>query len=118
MTSVKFTTRKVSAGYELTMQVKGHANYANEEPDIVCSACCMLVQALAATLMHLKPSDIPLIYTENEEKAEAQVWYLATDALDAERAASMFLVARIGFDLLAKKYPENVCVSGENSKVH
>lgn len=118
MTSVTFETNVVASGLEMLMHVCGHAEYKTDGPDIVCAAASMLTQALAAALVELKPDKLPLIYTANEEAAEACVWYLATDPLDYERAASMFAVARAGFDMLAKNYPKNVCVAGENPVKH
>lgn len=118
MTSVTFETNVVAAGLEMLMHVCGHAEYRTDGPDIVCAAASMLTQALAAALVQMKPEKLPLIYTANEETAEACVWYLATDPLDYERAASMFAVARAGFELLEKNYPKNVLVAGESPVKH
>lgn len=118
MTSVTFETNVVACGLEMLLHVNGHAMYQTEGPDIVCAAASMLTQALAAALVKLKPDKLPLIYTADEEAAEATVWYLATDPLDYERANSMFQVALAGFEMLAKKYPENVCVAGEKTRKH
>jgi len=118
MTSATFEINNVPAGVEFKLHVHGHAAYAENEPDIVCSACSMLTQALAEALMRMKPEYAPMIYTEDEEQAAATVWYLATNALDAERAESMFNVAIAGFELLAKNVPENVSVSGAKQILH
>lgn len=118
-TAVFDTTINDNGTWEMTMVVSGHACYDNTGKDIVCSACSMLTQTLAATLMQkCRPEHAPLIFTHNEEKAEATVWYMADNPRDAERARDLFEMAHTGFLMLEHAYPENVCVAGAPYVMH
>lgn len=118
MTYASLEINRVPAGVNFILNVQGHAGYAKEGVDVVCAGVSMLVQALAAALIAMKPLDAPMIYTCNEEQAEATVWFVARDTLEAERAEAMYQVAMAGISLLEKNYPENVCVTGATEKNH
>lgn len=94
------------------MQANGHADYVHSGPDIVCAACSMLVQSTMAALQ--EESLCMCEAWEIDAKAgRSYVKCVTKDALGAERAESMISVARVGFELLAAKYPKNVSVTGE-----
>lgn len=113
MTIVTYQTERVPVGIVFELKASGHAGYKREGDDPVCAACSVLVQALAAALCERKPAIAGKIYLEDAEGAEASVWYLAGDPLDAECAEAMFGVAIAGFEMLEKNFPENICVTGE-----
>lgn len=119
MTNVFFDLSAAETSWEMHMTVTGHAGYAEFGKDIVCSACSILVQSLAAALLQIcRPEHAPLVFTRDDEQAKAEVWFMAEDALQAERVSSMFDVAKAGFLMLEKAYPENVCVAGANEILH
>lgn len=120
MTKAMFDTQINDNGtWEMTMVVSGHACYDNTGKDIVCSACSILTQALAASLMAIcRPEHRPLVFVHDPEKAEATVWYMGEDERDAERAGHFFDMARTGFLMLQEAYPENVCVAGAQERMH
>lgn len=120
MTKAVFDTQINDNGtWEMTMVVSGHACFDNTGKDIVCSACSILTQALAASLMMIcRPEHAPLVFTHDEEKAEATVWYMAEDLPDAEHAKHLFEMAHTGFLMLEEAYPENVCVAGAPYVMH
>ena len=97
------------------MQVNGHADFAKGTPDIVCAACSMLVQATMVA-MHEESLFLCERWEIDSKEGKASLKCITFDALGAERAESMMSVAKTGFELLAAKYPENVCVTGEKPK--
>ena len=118
MTSVTYKTEKAPTGIVFELTANGHAGYRKEGDDPVCAACSVLVQALAAALCKRQPEIAGHIYAEDAETAEANVWYLARDPLEAECAEAMFAVALTGFEMLEEKFPENVFVTGEKERMH
>lgn len=109
MTAAVFSQEKNKGGIVFSISVSGHALYAKRD-DIVCAACSILVQALYAGLL---AAGYEAEYMQNDERAAVWLRCEAHNPLAAECIESMFTMVRAGFDLLAKNYPENVCVSGE-----
>lgn len=114
MTSAVFTQEKNKSSIVFSVSVSGHAMYAKKD-DIVCAACSILAQALYAGLL---AAGYEPEYMQNDEQAAVLLRCETTNPLAAECVDGMFTMARAGFKLLAKNYPENVCVSGENGKEH
>ena len=114
MTSAVFTQKKNKHSIEYDMSVSGHAEWALKN-DIVCAACSMLAQALYAGLL---AAGFQPEYMQNDEQAAVYLRCEAMDPLQAECMDGMFTMARAGFELLAEKYPKNVCVSGATKKMH
>ena len=114
MTGAVFTQEKKKDSMVFAMSVSGHAMYAAKD-DIVCAACSMLAQALYAGLL---AAGYEPEYMENKEYAAVYLRCEAEDPLQAECMEGMFTMARAGFELLAKNYPKNVCVTGATEKTH
>lgn len=114
MTGAVFTQEKKKGSMVFALSVSGHAQYAAKD-DIVCAACSMLVQALYAGLL---AAGFDPMYMENTEYAAVVMQCEAKDPLQAECMEGMFTMARAGFELLAKNYPKNVCVTGATEKTH
>ena len=108
MTSAAFKQEKTKGSIAFSMSVSGHAEWALKN-DIVCAACSMLAQALYAGLL---AAGYEPEYMQNIEQAAVLLRCEARNPLEAECIEAMFTMARAGFELLAKNYPKNVCVTG------
>ena len=84
---------------EISVDVVGHAGYAVEGSDIVCSAISMLIQTLIA---YLDTDECECKY----EIKTGHVWAYAKGR-DAKIA---FGVIMTGFWLLSQNYPDYVCL--------
>ena len=93
------------------MEVTGHAGYDQSGRDIVCAACSIIVQALAASL-EIEPG------VNASYGMDAGRFRLECGAVGqrAARRDAMFDMAQTAFLMLAKKYPEFVRVKGEISE--
>lgn len=114
MTGAVFTQEKKKGSMVFALSVSGHAEWALKN-DIVCAACSMLVQALYAGLL---AAGYEPEYMENADYAAVYLRCEAKDPLQADCMEGMFTMARAGFELLAKNYPKNVCVTGATEKTH
>ena len=114
MTSAVFNQEKTKHSIVYSMSVSGHALYAKQD-DIVCAACSVLPQALYAGLI---AAGYEPEYMQNNEQAAVYLKCEAKNPLEAECMEGMFVMARAGFELLAKNYPENVSVAGETTKTN
>lgn len=114
MTRASFWETEDKGEIQFWMQVDGHAEYAKQN-DVVCAACAALSQGLIYALCE---EGFHVRYAV-DEKAPA-IWAIckARDSLEAERVAYMFKTCRRSFEMVAKKVPENVCVSGEKPTMH
>lgn len=92
----------------LSFRLDGHAGYAPEGQDIVCSAASMLTAALFEYVMRI---------ADEEELAECEMepGHASLDVCPA-RAEVMaqcrhaFEMAECGFELLAARYPDNLII--------
>ena len=82
--------------------LEGHAGYAPEGQDIVCSAATMLAYALAVQL-----EKEGLLAEWKMDKGKCMVF-----TEDPERAKPWMEMARTGFELLAKNFPVFFRVGG------
>lgn len=114
MTTARFWKTIEDGNLVFYAQASGHANHAQNGCDLVCASCSMLMQALVVALQD--DCLCRCTWDMNEAKGEMAIRCVTGDALGAERAESMISVAKVGFELLAQEYPENVCVTGENGK--
>ena len=96
----------------LSLKVEGHANHDEKGKDIVCASVSVLVYTLAQYVKwmferhELKRS--PLIELEEGDSrivAKPKTDYMA-EGLHA------FFVASVGFDLLARNYPDYITFNG------
>ena len=114
MTSAVFTQEKTKKRIVYALSGSGHALYAAKD-DIVCAACSVLPQALYAGLL---AAGYEPEYMQKNEQAAVYLRCEAKNPLEAECMEGMFTMARAGFELLAKNYPQNVCVAGETTKTN
>ena len=95
----------ITDGNELcAISMMGHANHESGGGDIVCAACSVLIQSLANTLyvMGMNPNWY-------QRPGEAHVRFTAGRTLHRDiRARGAFDMARVGLEMLARAYPENV----------
>lgn len=92
------------------LRVHGHAGYADAGSDIVCSAASILTYTLAETIYSEDFDEEPTIELS---EGDAQMICKPTEENEA-RIRDAFDFVETGFAMLAKEYPDNVClVSGE-----
>lgn len=84
---------------EVTIEITGHAGFAEKGQDIVCSAISILIQTLAA---HLDNVADRYECTMNEGYA-----YIYATGYEAKIAAETIMA---GFYLLAENYPDYVSI--------
>lgn len=88
---------------EFTVDIKGHAEYAEKGKDIVCSAVSCLFLTLAEALD--KSKECLLQFEVNTEKGHIKA---VPSALYKSTIQRTFFTIETGFSLLADNYPENV----------
>ena len=84
------TEIEIVRGKKNTVRIKGHANYAPRGRDIVCAAVSAIFQTLCMTVGE--------IYKEEDGVCSVEFRGRRTE----------LKMARLGFEMLEKKYPENV----------
>lgn len=84
------------------VQIQGHADFAVEEPDIVCSAVSILTYTLLQSLSNL---DIPM--TSHVENGFVEIYVPAN-----EQVQGVISVIQTGFHLLESEYPKNIQIYG------
>ena len=99
--------------WNLVMEVKGHADYAEKGKDIICSAASMLVHMLRVWLDKMDAAN--KLSVVNLRVAPGYAWFDCTtkDGYVEELQTVMDMVSE-GFFMLAAQYPEHVqCYAGE-----
>lgn len=87
----------------VSLELKGHAGFATEGSDIVCSAASILCYTFATVL-----GCIPETITENKiEKGDAFIEAKVT-AENAEKLNGAVDFVAVGFGLLETAYPKNI----------
>lgn len=92
----------------LTLKVEGHAGQAEKGQDIICSSVSMLVYTVAQYVKWMYEQHqlkrMPLIELE---EGNSQV-VIKPKSEFMGKALHAFFVVSVGFDLLARNYPEYV----------
>lgn len=90
------------------VRIEGHAGYNPSGPDILCAACSALSCALLDAALCLEAEGG--CHTEHSVDEAAGRFHLSMQAEPwaLARAQGMMAVARSGFALLAREYPEHV----------
>lgn len=83
--------------YDFTLEVKGHAGYAEYGNDIVCSAISVLTQTLVAHM-----DDVADDYEAKIDPGYVKLWALGKESIKAAQ------VIVKGFELLADNFPDHV----------
>ena len=88
--------------------VTGHAGSGPEGHDLVCASASALALTLAGNVHHLQANGIvrDVITDLTEGKAEIQCTAVSRYKATVEMICQSIC---IGFELLATKYPENIC---------
>jgi uncharacterized protein YsxB (DUF464 family) len=86
----------------LTLQVKGHANYAESGKDIVCSAVSCLCISLANTLLAAG------VDKQCFRMEEGSFYVSATIVENKAYAEGAFDMAVGGLQMIAEQYPDHV----------
>ena len=87
------------------IRMEGHAEYDKTGRDIVCAACSVLIQSLINTLQLLgtpnswKQDDGKVGLSFSKEKEE-----------NREKALGAFNMCKVGLEMLAASYPQNVTI--------
>ena len=86
------------------LTVKGHANYAEEGKDIVCSAASILFYTLCSNL-----EDAALVreYKCKTDKGDSEVSITPNSRTESLVTLIFDTVCR-GYELLSHKYPDNI----------
>lgn len=92
----------------MTLHMDGHAGYAPEGQDIVCSAASMLAAALMEYV--IRHADDDEIGEYELSPGHVQLDVRPTSADTARDCRCAFQMAAAGFDLLAARYPGHVIV--------
>lgn len=92
----------------MMFRLDGHAGYAPEGQDIVCSAASMLAAALFEYVLRCVDDDELGEYELSPGHAQLDVYPTSADTARDCRCA--FEMAAAGFGLLAGRYPEHVIV--------
>lgn len=93
----------------LTLEMNGHADYADAGQDIVCAAASMLAYTLLERAREL--------HAEVHASIDGGRLSLRCGAVMANHPLlwAAFETVRAGFSLLARKYPEHVVLAGGDS---
>lgn len=84
-------------GNEFTLDVKGHAGYAEYGNDIICSAISILVQTLD---YHIR--EVAEQYKVHKESGNVHIWAKGREAIAA--ADTIYT----GLDMLSADYPDYI----------
>ena len=102
MVQVKHKCRATPKNREYKLRIDGHADYAPEGQDIVCSAVSVLAQTLANAL-----SDTGA-YGLKVEMEPGHVYIRCTALMDDMEIYILFRFAMIGLEMLEEQYPDHV----------
>lgn len=80
------------------IQLDGHAEYDSTGRDIVCAACSVLVQSAANALQVL---NVPYAWRQKS----GNMWLCIRKTGEW---LGVYTVARVGYEMLAQSYPDNV----------
>lgn len=101
MITARVTLRSIERTFSL--EVEGHARYAEEGKDIVCSAASILTYTTAQVLAAM--ADVQGMSLE-QGSAEIKITANTDQEYNDIRLATLFVGA--GFAMLQNKYPDNV----------
>lgn len=109
---IKITISENKDAQAITLKVKGHANHDDIGKDIVCASASILTYTIAQYITFMydkhqlkKKPTISLAEGDTEITVKPKADFY-TEALHA------YLVAGVGYSLLAHNYPQNVDYKG------
>ena len=89
----------------VSLEMKGHAGFAAEGSDIVCSAASILCYTLAAFLEKIPKTEIKKEMEKGDAYIEAEI-----NKKNAETVNAAMDFVSVGFELLETAYPKNISV--------
>ena len=92
---------------EYVLRIDGHAGYAPEGQDIVCSAISILATTLANAL-----SD-SCAYDLKTEIDSGHVYIKCRALINDFEISTLFKFAMIGFEMLEEQYPDNISIESD-----
>lgn len=106
MTTISFS----SLDKCLSLEIKGHADYAEYGKDIVCSAASILAYTLADFL--LKATKKGEISEPNIEMKDGyiSIQYEARSETDYAFVKDKFDIVQCGYSMLQKTYPQHITI--------
>lgn len=107
MTRIDFRRSKTT----LSVDVMGHSDYGNGGPDIVCSACSMLILTLIEYMRQAKEAGELIVLETFSSPGSAHLCAFFDKARSAELNAAVDVIA-LGFRMLSEQYPNHVAYSG------
>lgn len=100
----------------LCLTVTGHAGYAPHGKDIVCAAESILVQAMACALERLETRLVYDLSVDGEPGSGCVGITVVPTAQGWERVRGVVETTMMGFLLLARNYPDFVCVQYDTTE--
>ena len=86
---------------------KGHANSAEKGVDLVCASASVLLYTVAANALDLKEKGYARHVTTKIKEGDSEI--VCVPKCQYKAATDLLISAVcVGFELLAKQYPENV----------
>ena len=105
---IKVSMYRQPDGYMLQLRLKGHAGYATEGDDIVCSSASILAYTVAQIVkVGYDHGDLEGEPTINMEAGNATIRCVPKPDAYAG-ILSAFAVAQVGYGLIAHNYPDYV----------
>lgn len=89
----------------VTIRMEGHAEYDSTGRDIVCAACSVLIQSMINAL-HV----IGVTNNWKQDDGKVELAFPKGDEEKNKRAMGAYTMCRIGLEMLAKSYPDNVTI--------
>lgn len=109
------TVVKITKGDTLSLEAKGHADYAEKGGDIVCSAVSILAYTLAEHLAVMYDGG----YLREKPEIKLNAGDLKIECKPTNAAlhyiTSTFAFVELGAAIVANTYPDNVKVINESS---
>ena len=92
---------------------KGHANSAEKGCDLVCAAASVLIYTAAENVISLKEKGITRRVSLKLNEGDSEIVCIPKTQYEAGTDIILTAVC-VGFDLLAKQYPDNVSFEIKN----
>lgn len=92
------------------VSVAGHANYSNDHNDIVCAAISTITQSLLQTIKYYEELGKCKVISEQVKEDIGAVLF-SFKSMDESVTDALMNMAKIGYLMLEKAYPKNICVN-------
>ena len=96
----------VKSGIHYSLSIKGHAGYADEGKDIVCSACSILAYSVLQEIENLDKRGMLEITEFHMGESKILIGF----DLYVDTAIIALDTVMEGYRWLAENYPKNICI--------